>query len=334
MKLQYIGCHSILEYDECKLLSEIGVDVYCNGAYRDPKGAYTLPRPGIPTMKFEQKFFDLTAKYPKTDLPPGLIEPYDVIMIMHDPEVLFNNWPRIKHKKVIWRSIGQSVSSLESRLFPLYQQGLKIVRYSLKEKKLPNFSGCTAYIPFYKDSDEFKDYTGENQTIINMSQSLLGRRYFCHYDELMQMGNGFDFKIYGSGNNDLGHVNGGDIPYELLKEKLRTSRAYLYGGTWPAPYTLSFIEAMMTGIPVVAIGKKLAESEHFEKFDFYEVAEIITNGVNGFCSDNIIELRRYIKELLDDKAMAMTIGMAGRQTAIKYFGKDIIKLKWKELLNI
>lgn len=334
MKLQYISCHSVLEYDEAKLLSEIGVDVYCNGAYRDPKGAYTLPRPGISTMKFDQKFFELTAKYPKTALPPELIEPFDVIMIMHDPEVLFNNWPRIKHKRVIWRSIGQSVPSTEARLFPLAQQGLELVRYSLKEKKLPNYAGSSAYIPFYKDPDEFKGYTGENPVLINFSQSLLGRQYFCHYDEIMEMGNGFDLKIYGTGNNDLGRFNGGDIPYDLMKEKMRTSRVYLYGGTWPAPYTLSFIEAMMTGIPVVAIGKALAESGRFEPLDFYEVAEIITNGVNGYCSNNITELRRYIKELLEDKALAMSIGALGRQTAIKYFGKDMIKLKWKEFLNV
>src|SRR5688500_10155940 len=105
MRIQYIGCHAVLEYDECKLLTELGYEVYCNGAYRDPKGAYTLPRPGIEGMPFDQGFFDLTAKYPKTNLPPELIEPYDVIIFMagEHEAALINNWERVKHKRVILR---------------------------------------------------------------------------------------------------------------------------------------------------------------------------------------------------------------------------------------
>lgn len=334
MKMHYISCHSVLEYDECKLFSEMGIDVHSNGAYRDPKGAYTLPRPGIPTMKFDQEFFDLTSRFPQTELPPQLIEPYGVIMVMHSPEVLLANWPRIKHKRVIWRSIGQSVPSTEERLKPLVEEGLEIVRYSVKEKKLGNFAGMKALIPFYKDPKEYTGWVGETDEVVNFSQSLLGRRYFCHYDEIMAIGAGFNFKVYGTGNNDLGSINGGELPFELQKGKLRDARCLVYGGTWPACYTLTLIEAMMTGLPVVAIGKNLAESDRFEKLDFYEVNDIIKNGENGFISDDIEELRASTESLVKDHALAAKVGAAGRETAIKLFGRDIVQAKWRELLGV
>lgn len=334
MKLHYISCHAVLEYDECRLLSDMKVEVCANGAYRDPKGAYTLPRPGIPNMAFNQKFFDLTAVHPKTNLPPELIQPFDVIMVMHSPEVLFENWEKIKHKRVIWRSIGQSTPSIEAKIKPLKDEGLQIIRYSIKEKKLANFAGCDALIPFYKDPDEFCGWTGEFEKVVNLSQSLLGRRYFTHYDELMAVAGDLDFKVYGSGNDDLGTYNGGDIPYELMKQKLREARVFLYGGTWPAPYTLSLIEAMMTGIPVVAIGRKLAESDRFEKIDFYEIPDIIDNGIDGFFSDDLAECKGYVHKLLKDYDLARKIGERGRQKAIKLFGKAKVEKLWHDFLIV
>src|SRR3990167_4468664 len=125
MKIHYLSCHSILEYDEVKLLTELGYEVYSNGAYRDPNGSYVFPRPGIPNAPFDQKFMDLTAQYPKTDLPKELIDPYDVILSMDKPEILYNNWNKIKHKRVIWRTIGQSVGATENMLKQMRKEGLQ-----------------------------------------------------------------------------------------------------------------------------------------------------------------------------------------------------------------
>ena len=334
MKIQYLSCHAVLEYDEVKLLTDMGFEVYSNGCYRDPKGAYTLPRPGIPGAKFDQRFFDLTAQHPKTNLPPELIEPYDVIIIMsgENEKPLTENWDKIKHKRVIWRGIGQNKPSQEKMLKKYFDDGLEIVRYSPKERAYNNFAGETAMIRFYKDPDEFKGWTGENKTVINFSQSLIGRRGFCHYDEIMGSMAGFDAKVYGSGNSDLGSFNGGEVPYEMMKELMRKSRVYIYGGTWPACYTLSLMEAMMTGMPVVAVGKSLAHLTSHEQFDFYEVDEIIENGINGFIGDNIQELRQYVNALLEDHELAKRISENARKTAIEYFGKKKIGEQWKTLL--
>jgi glycosyltransferase involved in cell wall biosynthesis len=118
----------------------------------------------------------------------------------------------------------------------------------------------------------------------------------------------------------------------MMKERMKHCRVYVYGGTWPACYTLSLIEAMMTGIPVVAIGKGLAHSPQYEKFDFYEVDEIIQSGVNGFVGNSVSELRQHINSLLGDDDLAESISAKSRKTAIEYFGKQKIGEQWKDLL--
>lgn len=336
MKIHYISQHSVLEYDEVKLFTELGHKVSANGAYRDPRGAYTLPRPGIPGMEFDQEWFDLTAKYPKTELPPEMIEPYDCLIFMSGQQetVLIQNWERIKHKRVIWRTIGQSLPHIEKEIQRLKAEGLQIVRYSVMERNLGNYAGEDAMIYFYKDPDEFKDWNGKEVRPINFSQSLLGRRYFCHYDEVSMTLQPFPgAKVYGSGNDDLGALNGGDVPFEELKRLMRDCRVFLYGGTWPASYTLGFMEALMTGIPVVALGTRSAEPDRFEPFHFYEIPEIIKNGSNGFISDSLDELQSFIRLLLEDEKLARTISENGRKTAIEYFGKDKIAAQWKAFLG-
>jgi hypothetical protein len=333
MKIHYISCHSVLEYDEVKLFTELGHDVFSNGAYTNPAGAYTLPRPEIPDAKYFPEYEELARTTPRTDLPLELIQPFDAIIIMHSPDVLLQNWHKIKHKRVIWRTIGQSLAGLESRIKPLVDEGLEIVRYSPKERNLINYAGEKALIRFYKDPSEFQGWTGVDQDVVNFTQTLKGRREFCHYDEIMPVIERFNGKVYGTGNEDLGQFNGGELPYKLQKEKLRRSFATVYGGTYPASYTLSFIEALMTGMPIVAIGKKRAHIDRFEQFDFYEVDEIIKHGTNGFISNNADDTIQIIESLLNDLPKAKEISRSARETAIYHFGKEHIKKLWKDFLK-
>ena len=335
MKIHYISCHSVLEYDEVQLFTDLGHDVFSNGAYLHPEGAYTLPRPAIKGAQYHKEYADIASITPKTALPDSLIKPFDVIVIMHSPEVLFQNWQSFKRlgKRVIWRTIGQSVATIEHRVKALKEEGLEIVRYSPKERNLANYAGEDAMIRFYKDPEEFKGWTGDDRIVVNFSQSLKGRRDFCHYDEITQVMEGFDARIYGTGNDDLGALNGGEVPYDMQKRILRRSRVMMYGGTWPASYTLSLMEAMMTGTPVVAIGAGLANIPRFEQFDFYEVPDFIESGVNGFCHDDIASLRNAVSALMTDLALAKKISENARKTAIELFGKETIGKQWQEYLE-
>jgi hypothetical protein len=336
MKVLYLSCHSVLEADELQMLTDLGHEVFSHGAYIEASGHYSLPRPGIKGMVDHPELAQLARMYPKTDLPRGLIEWCDVVIVMHTPEWLVGNYKKFRelNKPVIWRSIGQSTPRVE-QIVKFYQaEGLKVVRYSPKEANIKNYAGGDAMIRFYKDPDEFGGWNGASRDVINMSQSLKGRRVFCHYDTIVDLLAESKGKVYGTGNDDLGELNGGEMPFDLLKKRLQDSRAFVYGGTYPACYTLSFIEAWMMGIPVVAIGQDKAENlPGVEGIKFYEVHEMIDNEVNGFCSDDLDYLKSKIRQLTTDHEYAKRIGEAGRLKAIKLFGKSTIYNQWREFLE-
>jgi intein/homing endonuclease len=97
----------------------------------------------------------------------------------------------------------------------------------------------------------------------------------------------------------------------------------LHNCTYPAPYTMAWQEALMTGIPTVNIGLNLAG------FNTFEVPYLIENGVNGFVSDSILELRRAVSALLEDHGLAKRISEKGRELALSLFDKGKIKEQWR-----
>ncbi len=329
MKLNYLSCHSILEYDELGLFSELGIDCFSMGAYTNPEGPGDKKRPPIGGMKYDDRLVSIAIRYSKDFLPKELVEPFDIIYIMHTPEWVTNNWELIRNKMVIWRSIGQSVESIEKTMYKLSRQGLKIVRYSPAETSIPSYAGHDAIIRFHKDPNEFKDWNGQNKQVITVAQSMSHptRIRELNYNLFLEVTKELPVKLYGIGNEDSGEINGGILTYEELLAAYRDNRVFFYTGTKPASYTLGFIEAWMTGIPVVAIGPELAY-DTFHKQRTYEVHKLIESGVTGYWSDSVADLRSYIKKLLDNPDLGKKIGEAGRRRAIELFGKQTIKKQW------
>lgn len=330
MKVLYLSCHAILEYDELKLFEELGIDWFSLGSYINPQAPQDNKRPAIDSI-VKDHFLEIAIQYDKDNLSPHLIEWADVIVVMHITEWITKNLEKLKGKKIVWRTIGQSTPDKERDLGP-YREQIKIVRYSPKEQLIPSFIGQDAMIRFYKDENELKDWNGNSNQVISLMQSPVGRGLFVRYDLLEELTQGFPRAIYGTETEQMSWGKG-RIGYEDMKKVLRDSRVFLYTGTFPASYTLSFIEAWMTGIPIVAIGKDLASPsglvEPFQTQPLYEVHELIQNGVNGFIADDIASTRSYIDQLLKDKELATRIGKAGRESAIAYFGKDVVKAQWK-----
>lgn len=282
--------------------------------------------------KYYEHLVSVSAVYSKDNLHADLIDWADCIIVDHIDTWISNNWEKIKHKKVILRTIGQNVSDTEFRLQKFRDEGLKIVRYSPKEENIPLYVGGDAMIRFYKDPDEFKDWNGDIDEVATMGQSIVKRGEFCHYEVFDQVTTGFSRAVFGSENQDIPEWRG-QLNYEEMKQMYRDYRVFFSTGTQPASYTLTPIEAMMTGIPVVVLGKGLGNSLFNKEQDTYEMDSIIENGVSGFVSDEIPELREYVARLLNDHGLAKRIGDAGRERAISLFGKEKIKSEWKAFLD-
>lgn len=352
MKILYVGCHGVLEYDEMRMFTEmdsrlgeaLSIEIFSLlGAYQNPLQAGDFMRSTIPHGRFYPELYSVALQCDKSNIHPELLDWADVILFMHNAAVpgdthaqawLAGNWQRIKdkNKKVIWRSIGQSTPAIERELVTYRAQGLKIVRYSPIENSIPDYAGMDALIRFGKDEDEFNNWNGEKEHVITFAQSFMKRGDHLNYPLFEEVTYQFNRKVFGPENENLGTINGGVRSYQELKQELRDARVFYYFGTVPAPYTLSIMEAMMTGIPVVAVGSGLRRHPAYP-WNNYEIPTIIENGVNGFVSDSVTELQGFIRLLLSDKHRAREVGERGRARAIELFGYQSVMSAWNYFLK-
>lgn len=334
MKLLYLSVHSILEYDELLLFEELGIDYFSLGSYIQPNNPVDKIRPALnKTADLEL----LKIAPLRSNMPQEFIEHFDTIVIMHgdtpDGNWILQNWERMKHKRVIWRTIGQSTPKIEAKLKKCRDEGLQVVRYSPLEYNIEGNIGADAFIRFYKDPHEFNNWQGLGNEIITFAQNMPTRADHCNYNTFCKIVKDFNAHIYGPNNKEAGALNGGYQTYDQMKARLRQAAVYLYTGTQPASYTLSFIEALMTGIPVVALGPKFGNSLNIAG-KLYEVHSIIENGFSGYWSNDVFQLQSYIKHLLRDKRHSRYISENGRKRAIELFGKDTIREQWRQFLKV
>ena len=332
IKMLYLSCHSIHEYDEIKLFHEMGIDVFSHGAYVDPRISGDNMRPPL-DWDADPELIELAKRCEKEHLSKELVDKFDVVMVMHVPAWIIYNWEVLKDKIVIWRCNGQSCQSDENSLRYFRKKGMKIVRYSPMERTIPDYLGEDAVIRFYKDPEEYKNWNGAIPRVINLTQNLKNRGESCGYEIFEQATKPFWRKVYGPHNENLGKIFGGLLSYGNLKRVLRDNRCYFYTGTMPACYTLNFIEAWMTGIPIIAIGPALGNPPFLPGQFTYEVHNLIRNGEDGFVSDSIEQLQGFIKLLMDRKDVADHISENGRKRAIELFGKETIKKQWEEFFK-
>jgi hypothetical protein len=333
MKLLYLSCHSILEYDEVKLFTEMGIDVFSHGVYVNPAVAPDNKRPAI-KAQFHPDLYELAIAHDKDNLDQRLIDWADVIYVVHIADWIGNNWEKLKGKRIIWRSIGQSTLNVEALLKPYREKGVEIVRYSPREETIPGYVGSDALIRFYKDPEEFKGWRGEEKKIVTIGQSMKKRDQFCNWSIFERVSRGWPRNLFGSENEDCGEVWGGCIDYDAMKTILRSARVYFYTGTYPASYTLNFIEAWMTGIPIVALGRRLGSSPYEIGQSTYEVPDFLDETGGGLYSDDEEELKKFVRVFMEDYSFASKISERARNGAIKYFAKDVIKDQWKKFLKV
>ena len=281
MNILLLLAHEIAEFDDLRMFHDLGQSVFSIGAYTNPArpdltmehGGRGL-RPPLPNIPFHA---DLAAKCDeiratsaetmdehtrtwmidpaKGFLHPDIIDWADVIICHHYPERwLIPQWPRLRHKRVIWRTCGQSNVALEGEMAKL--DGLQIVRYSPKERiafeKAGSFAGEDAMIRFGKYPADYGPWIGDEIVVGNVTQNLDLRGEHCGYPFWLAATQGLPTKPAGTGSERLGGT--GELSYPAMLDYLRHLRTYLYMGTQPASYTLGLMEAMLTGTPVVSIG--------------------------------------------------------------------------------
>lgn len=348
MRILYLPCHSILEYDEVRLFHSLGHEIASLGSYIDPAHPHDRVRPALPDVPMVelvkrevdalgQQGFEDTLEQAKKHIPDAIIDWAEVIIVAgFEHTWLVPQWERLKHKRVIWRTIGQSAHPNEWLMKPLRAEGCQIVRYSPREAAIPEYAGQDALIRFYKDPADWNDWTGEDAVVTNLSQRLYQRSWA---DDGQLQPKGYQWTSYsfwqgatidlptrpmGTGSEAIRGL--GEVTPASLLDQLRKCRAFLFTGTQPASYTLGLIEAGMTGIPVVSVGPEWYKILPYGDlmFEGHELARLWTNDPD--------EAHDLLKRLLEEPAWADEISAAQRAFFLETFGRDKIAAQWQDFL--
>lgn len=109
----------------------------------------------------------------------------------------------------------------------------------------------------------------------------------------------------------------GDVPAAKLHQELARCRLYLHPLRWTS-LGLALLEAMHLGMPVLALATT-------------EASRAIPHGA-GLVSNDVDDLQRFARRLLNDPDDASAIGMVARQAALQRYGLGKFLRAWDELL--
>lgn len=163
------------------------------------------------------------------------------------------------------------------------------------------------------DLDEFCDYCGEDAVLLRVANHLMERSCLLDYPSHQLLVSGFPLLLIGD-NPNLPHAEKAES-FEALKTRYRQCRAYVHTAVegMEDGYNLAMLEAMATGMPVV--GTAHASSP-------------IVNGVNGFVSTDVLELRRGVRRLLNDVELARRMGAEARNSVRRNFSVQTFNGAW------
>lgn len=109
----------------------------------------------------------------------------------------------------------------------------------------------------------------------------------------------------------------GDVPVPQLHADLARCRLYLHPLRWTS-LGLALLEAMHAGMPVLAL-------------DTTEAGRAVPDGA-GVVSNDVGELQRFARRLLDDPEEARAMGETAREVALERYGLEKFLAAWDELL--
>ncbi len=167
------------------------------------------------------------------------------------------------------------------------------------------------YIPLGLDPETYGGWTGEDATVLSVIHSWRER--------------GWHYAMYTEAAESLPtlHVDHLDpskpvYRYEDLQRAMRRSRVYLHDGE--QEYTITLIEAMMTGMPLVS-------------FPLPGIERYVVHGHNGFVARTAAEVRDFCGMLLADEGLARAMGARSREMALRDHHEDRWRRDWQSVIR-
>ncbi|MFC1760924.1 glycosyltransferase family 4 protein [Planctomycetota bacterium] len=159
-------------------------------------------------------------------------------------------------------------------------------------------------IPFGFDCEDYQSPTYQIARGLRIANFIHQRQQFLKWDFHMQAFNDIPVTLIGH-NPDMPQV-APSRDWTQLKTLLQTHRFYIHTAdpSLEDGYNMASMEAMAAGLPVLGNCHPSSPVEH---------------GVNGFLSDDPLELKAYAKRLIIQPELARDMGRAAQRTVQKYF---------------
>ena len=344
MTVRFAQClaHAVESWYQLDLLTSLGYEVIDIGPYIDPRKPHVDTRPPLPDVPFYPEMWAAVENHkaevdPQDHIPDAVLDwlgDDGVILFHHRLEKLFAQWGRIREwkigsggRRVIWRSVGQSVANNEREALPFRMAGLERVAYSPRERFIPGYVGHDALIRFWGHQVE-EPWTGTDRVVIQISQHLRQRDPFTNWGFWDTATRDLPRLPIGPGSEVIG--GSGALPWVEVQQALLRNRAFLFTGSQPASYTLGLIEALHAGIPVISIGPtwmriRYTDHDASELFEGHEIAP------GAYDDPNMAH--HALRRLLTDDDHAAEASRLSRLVARDLFDRETVGAQWKAFLG-
>ncbi|MDC7786329.1 hypothetical protein PQJ75_13325 [Rhodoplanes sp. TEM] len=336
MNLLYLPIHEVLEFDDLRLFKALGHTAFSTGPFGRPGFASALR--GAEHDLGSPEHHDAFVRQPPAFhggipiLAPAFLDRFDVIVANQDPRFVTHNAAALAGRHVIWRTVGQARRLTERSVWKAGRD-LFVVRCSNREAQMPGFLPTDAVVPFAKHPADHGPWAGAGGRILTFFNTI-GRGDAIPGDaDYAAIVAGFDADLYGPGNDGLSAARG-FAPPDLQAALFRRCGAYLYVHSELACYTLNLIEALMSGVPVVApsarfVARRARDANWHARR--YEVPEILAGGA-GLLYDSVEEARLQLRAVLDGTIDIAAMSARARARAVALFSADRIAPLWAETL--
>jgi hypothetical protein len=160
-------------------------------------------------------------------------------------------------------------------------------------------------------------YSGDTARGLTITNHLARRGRRMGADLFAALRTELPLDLLGMGADELGGL--GEIDHPALPAFIARYR-FLFSPVRYSSLSLSTLEAMMVGLPVVALATT-------------EMATVIEHGISGFAVTDTRQLASCMLALLNDAGLARRLGEGARRTALDRFSIDRFSADWDAALR-
>lgn len=343
LKILYFSCHTILEHDDLLMLTSAGHRVFSLGDFSDPNQLnVSNPEWRRPLFRFFDIEFWNAFESSKCNLSAKLVtrefcKMFDVVIVNNYAEWITDNLDAFGSLPIILRTIGQSRISDEQQYKSLGNR-IYVVRYSEYESGILEFAKTDAVIYFGKQLPERCGWMGDGNAVTFHNSATARDGFACpNLGMWRRFASEVSCDLFGRWNDDIPESKG-FVPPDGMDWAYNSAAFYFYIYTCPTSYTLSLIEALSLGVPILAPSASLVGAVVSRTYDDawtparYEVPRFLEEGA-GLLYNSIEDAVAYGKRLKFDRPFAEATSRAAWAAAHKFFDARRISSQWEDFLG-